>query len=135
MMRRLLISLFMVMGFVGVFAVQPAFAADQDPLFHGDGNSALCTGDAADSAVCKDKTTKNPLTGSDGLLVKITNIIAFIAGAAAIIVIIVSAIRYITSGGDSAKVGNAKAALINAAIGVLVIVLARSLIVYVLNKL
>jgi hypothetical protein len=134
MIRRFILSAFVLLGLAGLAAPQLAFA-DADPLFHGDGNSALCSGKAAESAVCKDKTDKNPLTGSDGLLIKIANIIAYIAGAAAVIVILVSGIRYITSGGDSGKVSSAKGALINAAIGLVVIVLARTLIIYVLNKL
>jgi hypothetical protein len=133
-MRKIMLSLIVFLSLAGLAGMQPAFAAS-DPLFHGDGNSDLCAGDAADSAVCKDKTDKNPLTGSDGLLVRITSIIAYVAGAAAVIVVIISGVRYITSGGDTAKVGSAKGALINAVIGLIVIVLARTLIVYVLNKL
>lgn len=124
----------MLAGMAGLFSLQPAFVAADDPLFNGDGNSKLCSGDAASSAVCQDRTDKNPLTGSDGLLIKIANIIAWVAGAAAIIVILVSSIRYITSGGDSAKISSAKGALINAAIGLIVIILGRTLIVFILNR-
>jgi hypothetical protein len=135
MIRKILLASFALLSLLGIFTVQVALAADQDPLFHGDGNSNLCSGDANSSAVCQDKTSTNPLTGNDGLFIKITNIIAWVAGAAAVIVILVSAIRYATAGGDSNKVGSAKGALINAAIGLIVVVLARTLIIYVLNKL
>lgn len=124
----------MFIGLFGLISLQPAIVAADDPLFNGDGNSKLCSGDAVSSAVCQDRTDKNPLTGSDGLLIKIANIISWVAGAAAIIVILVSAIRYITSGGDAGKVSSAKGALINATIGLIVIILSRTLIVFILNR-
>jgi hypothetical protein len=135
MMRRIIISVVMLLGLLGTAGLQTAFAATNPDLFHGDGNSTLCTGEAADSAVCKDKTNKNPLTGPEGLLADITTIIAYIAGAAAIIVIIIGGIRFITSNGDSNKVATARSTILNAAIGLVVIVLARTLIIFVLNKL
>ena len=131
MKRLLVINFLILLTFIGVAGLQPAYA---DPLFGGDGQRALCEGDAAKSAVCQDNTDKNPLTGDGGVLIGIANIIALIAGAAAVIVLIVSSIRYITSGGDQQKVSSAKSTLINALIGIAVIVLGRTLIVYVLNR-
>lgn len=100
-----------------------------------------CSGEAAKSAVCKDKTTKDPLTGDNGMLIKITNIIAFFAGAIAIIMIIVSAIRFTTSGSDistgsrhDSDVEDARKTIANALIGLAVIIMARTIIVFVLNR-
>jgi hypothetical protein len=95
-----------------------------------------CSGAAAKSAVCTDKQSKsNPLTGKDGLLLKITNIIAVIAGIAAVIIIILSGLRMVTSGGSSEDVAGARRSIIYALIGLVVIVVARTLIGYVLGRL
>jgi hypothetical protein len=95
-----------------------------------------CSGAAAQSAVCEDRNkTKDPLTGNDGLLVKIANIIAIIAGVAAVIIIVLAGLRFITSGGSSEDVAGARRTIIYAAIGLVVIVIGRTLIVFVLSKL
>lgn len=95
---------------------------------------ADCSGKAAKSAVCSSKTTEDPISGPNGVLINVAHIIAFIAGAAAIIVIIVSGIRFITSSGDAAKVTQARKTLTGAVIGLVVIILAHTLIVFILKQ-
>ncbi|CAN5137065.1 hypothetical protein BH11PAT4_BH11PAT4_1910 [soil metagenome] len=56
------------------------------------------------------------------------NLIFFLAGAAAIIYLIWAGIKYITAGGDTKKAGEARTAIINAVIGIAVIVGAYTLI-------
>ena len=86
------------------------------------------------STVCQDNSTTNPLVGSNGLLLKISAVIALIAGVAAVIVILISGLSYITSGGDPAKAQRARGALVGALVGVVVIVLAESIIGFVLSR-
>ena len=50
---------------------------------------------------------------------------AIIVGVVAIIMIIVGGFRYITSGGDSSKVGSAKNTIIYAIIGLILVALAQ----------
>ena len=88
------------------------------------------------SAVCsQDNVTKNPLTGNGGFLSGITNIVAIVAGIAAVILLIVGGIRYITSGGDPEKVSSAKRTVTYALVGLVVIVVAQTLITYVVKRL
>jgi hypothetical protein len=140
MMKRILLALLAITVMTAIFSPIPASAKD---LFGGDDKTSVCTGnsggstDSADpnnSAVCADRTKSNPLTGQNGLLIDITNILAYIAGVAAVIVLIVAGIRFVTSGGDPSKVSNARAAIINSIIGIIIIILARTLIVYILNR-
>jgi succinate dehydrogenase/fumarate reductase cytochrome b subunit len=56
------------------------------------------------------------------------NLIFFLAGAAAIIYLIWAGIKYITAGGDTKKAGEARTAIINAVIGIAVIIGAFTLI-------
>jgi hypothetical protein len=62
------------------------------------------------------------------------NILSLVVGAAAIIVIIVSGFKYITSGGDSGKVGNAKNTLIYALVGLAIAALAQVLVHFILSQ-
>jgi len=98
--------------------------------------------EAPNSAVCKENTNKNPLTGNNGLLIKITNIIAYFAGAIAVVMILVGSFRFITAGSDVSKSGNpdndvenARGTIVNALIGLAVIILARTIINYVVTRL
>ena len=64
----------------------------------------------------------------------VVGLLSIIVGAAAVIMIIVSGLRYITSGGDSGKVAGAKNALIYALVGVAVAALAQLMVHFVLSK-
>ena len=97
--------------------------------------------EAPNSAICKENTNKNPLTGNNGLLIKITDIIAYLAGAIAIIMILIGSFRFITAGSDVSKSGrpdddveNAQRTVVNALIGLAIIILARTIINYVVLR-
>lgn len=102
----------------------------------------VCTNSStAFSTVCTEtkplpagQSAENPITGPNGILIKVTHLVALIAGAAAVIIIIVSGFRYVISSGDANNVKRAKNALINGLIGLVVIVLANSLIAFVISK-
>jgi hypothetical protein len=89
----------------------------------------------ATSAACTSKTVTNPLSGPGGIITKAARIVAYVAGLAAIIVIIYSGIKYITSNGDSNKIANARSTLTSALIGLLVIALSASLLAFFVSKL
>lgn len=128
MINRLLLALAVLMACWVAFPA-PALAKD---LFNDTCQNAQASNE---SAVCNSKTSSDPLTGSNGALAKITNIIAIIAGALAVILIIYGALKYVTSGGDSGNVKSAKDTIFYALIGIVVIVVSRTLIVFVLSKL
>jgi hypothetical protein len=99
-------------------------------------NNDVCRGKASTSAVCLDRnnTANNPLTGPNGLFVKITNLVALAAGIAAIIIIVLSGLRFVTSGGGSEDVAGARRALIYSVVGLVVIVIARTLVVFIIER-
>jgi hypothetical protein len=61
-------------------------------------------------------------------------VLSYIVGAAAVIMIVVSGLRYISSSGDSAKVTTAKSTLIYALVGVAIAALAQLLVHFALNQ-
>ena len=103
--------------------------ASNSGLFNG-----VCSNGGGNSAVCQNNSTTNPLVGPNGLLLKVSEIIALIAGVAAVIVILISGLSFITSGGDPAKAQKARGAMIGALVGLVIIVLAESIIGFVLSR-
>jgi hypothetical protein len=89
---------------------------------------------AKESAVCQKVQGENPLTGSNGLIIKITRIIAFVAGAAAVVIIILSGLQYINSGGDATKATQARNGIIYALVGLIVIISAQFIIGLVISR-
>ncbi len=58
------------------------------------------------------------------ILLNVLNFVLMIVGVLAVLVVLVSGVMYITSGGDSERVAFAKKALVGGVIGILVAVLA-----------
>lgn len=70
----------------------------------------------------------------ESLASKIVNLFSIVVGIVAVIMIIYGGFRYITSGGDSGRVGNAKNSLIYAVIGLIIVALAQLIVHFVLNQ-
>lgn len=99
-------------------------------------DGADCSGAGKDSAVCTSGGgDTDPLSGDQGIILKVTNIVAIVAGAAAVILVIVGGIRFMTAGGDANKAAEARKTVTGALIGMAVIVLGRTIIFYVADKL
>ncbi len=127
----LLFSLVICLSFTGV---QAASAASSEPF--EEACSKLNQEQRDNSAACSSKeTTTNPVSGgTDSVLYKATKIITSIAGIAAVIMAIVAGINMMTSGGDSQKFANGRNTLIFAAVGLVIIFLARALVTLVVNR-
>ncbi|CAN5123601.1 hypothetical protein BH09PAT3_BH09PAT3_3230 [soil metagenome] len=109
----------------------PASASAWSPF-----GSVDCSGRAKQSAVCADRSkTADPIAGSDGIVMKIVNLVAIVSGSIAIIIIVLAGLRFVTSGGSSEDVAGARRALIYAVIGLVVLVLARTLVAFIVGKL
>lgn len=64
----------------------------------------------------------------------VLNILSVIAGVAAVIMIIIGGLRYITSGGEAQAVSGAKRTLIYAVVGLVVVSLAQFIVFFVLKN-
>ena len=119
-----------ILGFILLFSATPVFAATTgifNDACNGQTNSATC------SSVTPPNGT-NPLTGSNGLLLKVARIIAIIGGVTAVIVIIISGFSYMTANGDAQKAKKARDALVGALIGLFIISIASVIITFVVNN-
>ena len=132
-MKNILLTLALITGLVSFVPSLATNVYAADPL-----NKACDQLSAAQrerSAACSSNPSDNPLTGPNGLLNKIANIVALVAGVAAVIVIIVLGIAMITSAGDTQRVAQSRNGILAAVAGLVVIVLAKSLITFVINRL
>jgi len=68
------------------------------------------------------------------LITTIVNILSLIVGAAAVIMIILSGMKFISSGGDANKVSSAKSSLIYAIIGLIIVALTQAIIHFTLDN-
>lgn len=99
--------------------------------------SNACNSDPkGESTVCKNQTqVNNPISGSGSIFEKVVNLVTVATGLVAVFVIVVSGIRFATSSGDPNSVTQARNTVLYTVIGLVVLLLARSIIVFVINRL
>lgn len=81
------------------------------------------------SAPCK---ASNDSVGA--ILKNVINVMLYLAGAIAVLVIVVGGIRYITSDGDPASANKAKNTIIYALVGLVVAVMSYSIVNFVIGR-
>jgi hypothetical protein len=91
--------------------------------------SAQCQGVTAVGAPCDDQLTVN-----GGPLSRIIDTIFLVIGVLAVIILLVGAIRYITSTGDAKRIQQAKDTIIYAILGLIIAILARAIVGFVIGK-
>src|SRR3990167_2671378 len=130
--KMLMVSLTMSLSFV-VPAAVPATVHAVD----ADIEKSLCGGaDQLKFGVqkeCKDLAGGED-TGLNAALGRIINIISVIVGVVAVVMIIFGGFRYITSGGTSEKVTNAKNTILYGIIGLVIVALAQVIVRFVLRE-
>lgn len=109
-----------------------AFAAPAGPLLPADSaaKKEVCSGvGAASGASGCTAPAGSPTVNS--VINTVINIMSAFVGILAVIMIIFSGFRYVTAGGDSSKIGQAKNSLIYAIVGIVVAGTAQLLVRYV----
>ena len=94
--------------------------------------SAISIQDGADAARAEGMPTE--LIGNNGVFSRITNTILLIVGLISVIMLVYGGLRYILSGGDSKKVTDAKNTVLYAIIGLIISLLAFTIVNFVLNS-
>jgi hypothetical protein len=100
-------------------------------------NSGLCAGS---NLYASNTTCDSSASGAEAnakitdILKTVINIFSLVVGAAAVIMIIIGGLRYITSGGESSNVSTAKNTIIYAIVGLVIVALAQFIVHFVLGK-
>lgn len=127
-MKILIVFILTSLLLVFLFAV-PTYA--EDPF------AQVCKGQANNSTVCKDKELNgaNPLWGKDGIITNLINLMSIIAGIAAVIIIIVGGLRFVTGGNNPQEVQQARNLIIYAVVGLIIVASAQLIVRFFLSQL
>ena len=129
--KKSLQSLLLVPAIVlGVSVAVPAVAGAASGNCSGDVSGGLQGG--ADCSQGEGQATD--LFGQSGIFKTITNVLLYIIGAIAVIMLIIGGIRYITSGGDAGAVTSAKNTILYAVVGIIVAILAYAVVNFVIGS-
>ena len=103
------------------------------------GVTSMASAAAKDDVCSGVALTGSPCSGANGssitpVIKAAIQILTLIAGIAAVVMIIIAGLKFITSGGDSSAVSSAKNSLIYALVGLVVVALAQFIVHFVLGK-
>lgn len=131
-MKRLLIFLALPLVLASAGSRAVGFAATD--FYPG------CDASTTESAICQDKNKpetneNNSFYGKDSVLIKVSRLIAIAVGVASVIMIIVGGIKFTMASGDPSNVKSAKDTVIFALVGLIIAIIAASIIQFVLNQL
>lgn len=115
---------------LGIGMAVPAVAS----AVAGTCDSSVSSGLKGGAACAQGTGQSSDLFGSSGVFKTITNVLLYIIGAIAVIMLIIGGIRYITSGGDSAQVTNAKNTILYAVVGIIIAILAYAVVNFVIGS-
>lgn len=131
-MKRLRIAIVTFVLGVSTMGLGAAVAFPSLPAFAEDSNSKAAACDGL-TQIDNTQDCNNKGSGVSDIISTAVEILSYIAGVAAVIMVVVSGFRYITSGGDSNRVSGAKNTLVYALIGIAVAALAQVLVHFVLS--
>ncbi len=100
-------------------------------------NNVCERAEAKDSAVCKDKNLpkdSNPIFGDNSVLMTLTNLLTTVVAIAAIIMIILAGLKYVTSGNNPQEVTSARERIIYAVIALVVAALAQVIVRFGIDR-
>ena len=113
---------------LGVGTASPVFAADATDC------SVVSAGISQGADCAKPTNAPTQLFGQNSIFVTVTNILLFIIGAIAVIMLIIGGIRYVVSGGDSTAVQGAKNTILYAIVGIVICLLAYAVVSFVIGS-
>jgi hypothetical protein len=124
-MRRIRIFIASLAVFMGLSGAVPAVAlaaTSKDTVCTALGSNANCTSNAHGS------------TSVNNIIKATVNILSWVVGLVAVIMIIVGGFRYVTAGGDSSNVAAARSTIVYAIVGLVVAASAQAIVHFVLAK-
>jgi hypothetical protein len=92
---------------------------------------------ASKTAVCDGITQAGGDCAGDGaqltkVIKLVIQIISAIVGVAAVIMVIIGGMKYVTSGGDASKIASAKNTIVYAIVGLIIVALAQAIVRFTL---
>src|SRR5579884_1294923 len=110
-------------GLGSVLVSHPALAATA--------KDAVCEGAGLGAGNC---ATPQGTPDINHTITLVVNVLSWVVGIAAVIMVIVGGLRFVTSGGDATKAAGARSTILYAIIGLVVVALAQVIVKFVLQK-
>lgn len=127
-MKQLLKKSLQAVLLVPLLALGVTAVADPVPV-------AALTMEEGSEAAAGDDHQGTSLFDAGGIFQTVTNILLFLIGAIAVIMLVIGGIRYVVSGGDQAAVTGAKNTILYAIVGIVVAFLAYAAVNFVIVQL
>ena len=127
---RLLLRKFGMLAAIAVSTMSVAWCVQVGSAGAVDLFGDVCKGGGGGSAACT--STKDDIITRT--IRKVTDVVMWVSGIAAVIMIMVGGFMYITAGGDASKVTEGKNTIIFSLVGIIVVVFSRFIILFVLSK-
>jgi hypothetical protein len=125
--KKIVLSISLLAMPLTVLAIQTASAGPFDAS-----KREVCRGATlGSSSNCNSGRARNQLEDTIQFAV---NLLTMIVGIAAVIMIIVNGLKYISSGGDSNAVSSAKSGITYAIVGLIIVALAQVIVRYVISN-
>lgn len=120
-LRSFIIAVLMIMPTISLMTSAPAYAGVNAS------KTAACEGIGLAGGDCNGKAGDRLYTVVNSII----TILLIVVGIVAVVMIIISGFKYITSGGDATKVASAKNTIIYALVGLIVVALAKAIVYFV----
>lgn len=119
-MKRLVITLGIVLGFAfaPLAVATPVGASVWKP----------CNGNS-EAAVCADKTNNG-----EKMIKSVVDLLFYVIGVIAVVVIIIGGIKFVTADGDSSKIKSARETILYAVVGLVVALMAYAIVEFTVNN-
>ncbi|HSX29895.1 MAG TPA: pilin [Candidatus Saccharimonadales bacterium] len=121
---------FALLAVLGVATLAVAWSIQLGTAHAEDLFKQACSGGGSGAAACS-ANGSDVVTATIG---KITNLVMYVSGFIAIITIMIGGYMYITANGDASKISEAKNTIIFTIIGLIVVVFARFIILFVISR-
>ncbi len=130
-LRRLLVvpMAVLIVGFAGA----PAVGAVVFDKGLAEGAQSAQGKDQQGTAACL-FGSGNGCDADNNMFKTVTNVLLFIIGAIAVIMLVIGGIKYTTSNGDQAAVQSAKNTILYAVVGIIVAILAYAIVTFVVSS-
>lgn len=124
-LKSLLVVPILAFAFTAAVPVAATYATPTCP------DTGITGGVGAGAKCAQGGDQQTDLFGPSGIFKKVTDVLLFIIGAVAVIMLVIGGIRYTVSGGDQAAVTAAKNTILYAIVGIIVAILAYAVIGFV----
>lgn len=98
-------------------------------------NNAYAQVSSGINAATTNEMKNKQIDGANGVIRVISNILIWVVGIVAVIMIVWSGLKYMTAAGDSSKLASAKSSLIYAIVGLIVAIMAYAIVNFIMDRL